>query len=99
MNCSLYLYISLPPISPRQVKYLFFFFLVWLYICHLLSRVINDILFIIVFGVDIRMIIAAITFPICVGKQIISVIQFVGASKVLARIDVAESATNGRPAN
>ncbi|KAG2186565.1 hypothetical protein INT44_002789 [Umbelopsis vinacea] len=52
-----------------------------------------------VFGVDIRMIIALITFPICAGKQIISVIQFVGASKVLARIDVSESATNGQPAN
>lgn len=45
------------------------------------------------------MIIAMLTFPICAGKQIISVIQFVGASKVLARIDVAESSTNGRAAN
>jgi hypothetical protein len=52
-----------------------------------------------VFGVDIRKIIAMITFPICAGKQIISVIQFIGASQVLARIDVAETSTNGRPAN
>jgi len=51
------------------------------------------------FGMDIRMIIAMLTFPICAGKQIISIIQFVGASKVLARIDVAESSTNGRAAN
>jgi hypothetical protein len=70
-----------------------------LYICHSFNQVINGTLLIIVFGVDIRMIIALITFPICAGKQIISVIQFVGASNVLARIDVAESATNGRPAN
>lgn len=98
MNCSLYPSISFTPISPRQVN-CFFSFLVSLYICHLFGRVINDILLIIVFGVDIRMIIAVITFPICAGKQIISVIQFVGASNVLARIDVAELATNGRPAN
>lgn len=67
--------------------------------CHFFDQIINGTFLILVFGVDIRMIIALITFPICAGKQIISVIQFVGASKVLARIDVSESATNGQPAN
>ncbi|CAM0136318.1 phosphatidylinositol synthase 1 (CDP-alcohol phosphatidyltransferase1) [Umbelopsis sp. WA50703] len=47
------------------------------------------------FGMDFRMIVALLTFPICAGKQIISVIQFIGASKVLARIDVAEMSSNG----
>jgi hypothetical protein len=50
---------------------------------------------ILVFGMDFRMIVALLTFPICAGKQIISVIQFIGASKVLARIDVAEMSSNG----
>ncbi|KAG2173670.1 hypothetical protein INT43_005090 [Umbelopsis isabellina] len=47
------------------------------------------------FGMDFRMVVALLTFPICAGKQIISVIQFIGASKVLARIDVAEMSSNG----
>lgn len=52
-----------------------------------------------VFGVDFRLILAAVTFPICAAKQIISVIQFMNASKSLARMDIEDRIAKRAPKN
>lgn len=43
---------------------------------------------------DLILAMALLSFPICFGKQVISVVQLVGASKQLARVDA--DAKNGK---